>query len=383
MKAIQIALLGVLLLCTVAVWGQEKVQGALLSTSHNPATSMNEVLEKKWQDMAAIACLEAKGDIARIDAAIRRGLDDGLTVNQIKEALSHLYAYTGFPRSLNALGMLQRVLEARRAAGIVDTEGPDAYPLPADYDALRQGTEVQCKLTGRGFNYTFAPATDYYLKAHLFGDIFARNTLSHAERELVTIGALSGLPGAEAQLRAHVEGARNMSLADDTIRAIPDALQRLVGDVEGYRARRAVADVFGLPFTDVVPLEPSDFPKGEPNTAYAQYFTGNSYLARLTESGLPISNVTFEPRCRNHWHMHHKTGQTLICVNGRGWYQAWGEQPRELRPGDVVNIPAEVKHWHGAARDSWFQHIAFSIPVDGATTEWAEEVTDAEYDRLP
>ena len=347
---------------------------------------MDEALEKKWQDMAAIACLEAKGDTDGLGAAIRRGLDDGLTLNQIKEALSQLYAYTGFPRSLNALGTLQRITEDRRAAGIVDPEGPDAAPLPADYDALKRGTEVQHQLSGRDFNYAFAPATDYYLKAHLFGDIFARNNLTHAERELVTIAALSGLHGVESQLKAHVRGARNMGLSDAALCAIPDALEQLVGEAEGYRARKAVAEIFGLPFTEVAPLAPSGFPKGEPNTAYARYFTGNSYLAALSDgkgAGVPIHNVTFEPRCRNNWHIHHKTGQTLICISGRGWYQAWGEPARELHPGDVVSIPAEVKHWHGAARDSWFQHIAFSIPVDGASSEWCEPVSDAEYDKLP
>ena len=174
-----------------------------------------------------------------------------------------------------------------------------------------------------------------------------------------------------------------MGLSDGALRAIPDALEQLVGEAEGYRARKAVAEVFGEPFNELPPLEPTGFPKGEPNTAYAKYFTGNSYLAALTDSGLPIHNVTFEPRCRNNWHIHHKTGQTLICVSGRGWYQAWGEPARELHAGDVVSIPAEVKHWHGAARDSWFQHVAFSIPVDGASNEWCEPVTDEEYDKLP
>ena len=123
----------------------------------------------------------------------------------------------------------------------------------------------------------------------------------------------------------------------------------------------------------------SVFPLGDPNTAYAQYFIGNSYLAPLAG---PVSNVTFEPGCRNNWHVHHKTGQILLCTGGRGWYQEWGEPARELHPGDVVDIPAEVKHWHGAAKDSWFTHIALSVPVEGASNEWLEPVDDEQYGRL-
>lgn len=124
------------------------------------------------------------------------------------------------------------------------------------------------------------------------------------------------------------------------------------------------------------------FPIGEPNEAFAQYFIGNSYLAPLTTDRVFVSNVTFEPGCRNNWHTHHGAGQILIVVGGRGWYQEWGKPAQALKPGDVVNIPPEVKHWHGAAKDSWFSHIAFSEPVEGATNEWIEPVDDEQYGAL-
>lgn len=143
-------------------------------------TNMENVLNERQQCMVAISCLEAKGDVKALAGAINSGLDAGLTVSQVKEALSQLYAYTGFPRSLNALGTLQGVLDERKARGINDPEGKDASPLPEGYDALEQGTAVQTQLSGQPFNYAFAPATDYYLKAHLFGDIFARDNLTHA-----------------------------------------------------------------------------------------------------------------------------------------------------------------------------------------------------------
>ena len=124
------------------------------------------------------------------------------------------------------------------------------------------------------------------------------------------------------------------------------------------------------------------FPLGDKNEAYAQYFSGQSYLAVLTMEGAPSFNVTFEPGCRNNWHIHHKGGQILFCTAGIGWYQEEGKPARQLNPGDVVNIPAGVKHWHGATKDSWFSHIALSIPAEGATNEWLEPVTDEEYAKL-
>ena len=342
-----------------------------------------EVLNKKQQHLAVIAAFEAKGDIEGLKVALTDALDDGLTVNEAKEALSHLYAYTGFPRSLNGLGALQGVLAERKAKGIEDRQGKDASPLAPDYDALAQGTAVQTQLGGGvPFDYVFAPATDYYLKAHLFGDIFARNILTYAEREIVTVSALSSMPGVESQLKSHISGAKNMGVSDEQIHAIPRLLAAKVGDLEAYRAAKAIAEVYREPFNEGKPVEHMMFPKGEPNTAYARYFIGNSYLAPLLTEGLPMSNVTFEPRCRNNWHIHHKGGQILICVGGEGWYQEWGKPARKLRPGDVVNIPAEVKHWHGAAADSWFQHIAISVPAENASNEWLEAVTDEEYDKL-
>lgn len=128
------------------------------------------------------------------------------------------------------------------------------------------------------------------------------------------------------------------------------------------------------------------FPRGEANTAYAAYFTGNSWLNMLSTEGVVIGNVTFEPGCRNHWHTHHAArngGQILLCTAGRGWYQAWGSPARELHPGDVVIIPAGVKHWHGAAKDSWFAHVAVEVPGEETRNEWQEEVSDSEYDALP
>lgn len=115
---------------------------------------------------------------------------------------------------------------------------------------------------------------------------------------------------------------------------------------------------------------------------FSPFFIGQAYLNMLTTEGVPIGNVTFEPGCRNNWHIHHKGGQILLVTAGRGYYQAFGEEAQELHPGDVVFIPAEVKHWHGAACDSWFSHLAIEIPVEGSSNEWCQPVTDEEYNRL-
>lgn len=130
------------------------------------------------------------------------------------------------------------------------------------------------------------------------------------------------------------------------------------------------------------------FGLGQPNSAFAKYFKGDSYLnplARVEDIGLFLANVTFEPSCRNNWHIHHGNrggGQILICTAGEGWYQEEGKDAVSLKPGMVITIPANVKHWHGAKKDSWFSHIAVEVPGEATSTEWCEPVNDEEYDKL-
>lgn len=126
----------------------------------------------------------------------------------------------------------------------------------------------------------------------------------------------------------------------------------------------------------------SIFPIGNKNDAYAKYFIGQSYLNMLSLEQVVIGNVTFEPGCRNNWHIHHADkggGQILLVTEGSGYYQEWGKAPRKLSPGDVVNIPAGVKHWHGATQNSWFAHLAVEVPSENGCTEWCEPVSDEEY----
>lgn len=313
------------------------------------------VLSPRQQDIAFIASYTASGDLENLKKAIKIGLTKSdMTVNEIKEIMTQLYAYCGFPRSLNAMGVLMDV--SKNGAYRIGTEGKF---LDGKANKNKIGTKKQTKLVGKkvkGEIYNFAPAIDVFLKEHLFADIFSRGILSDQERELATIAALSSMDDVTPQLLAHIQIAKNIGLKQEHI----DAILKLT--------RNTRQPLFGL---------------GEPNTAYAKYFVGQSYLQPLSKEQVHISNVTFEPGCRNNWHIHHKGGQVLLCTEGRGWYQEWNKEPRELKKGDVVNIPPEVKHWHGAAKDSWFTHIALAVPAENATTEWLEEVSEEEYNELP
>ena len=336
--------------------------------------------------MSAIACDEAKGDLVALESAIHNGLEAELTVSQIKEALSQLYAYTGFPRSLNSLGVLQNVVESRKSKDKRVIMGEDASPLSDDYDALKEGTRVQAQLVGKAFEYAFAPATDYYLKAHLFGDIFARDNLTYADRELVTVSALSGLEGVEPQLKAHIAGARNMGVSEEQLQGIVVALAANGLMNEAGRLAKAYDELSNSDSGLTVERSNSasgpttKWSVGSPNAAYAQYFVGQSFLQPYWGG---VANVTFEPRCRNNWHVHHGAVQVLICVSGKGWYQEWNKPAVALTPGTVIAIPAGVKHWHGAAADSWMQHLALHTQEQpDAANEWLEPVSDTQYDKL-
>ena len=337
-----------------------------------------QTLTERQLLLCACASLEAQGDLERLEPAIRSALDGGVTIGELKEAFSQLYAYTGFPRSLNALGSLQKVLAARKAQGIIDNEGKP-WTRPAIWSdaerALKQGTEVQTRLTGKPFDYGFCPQDDYYLKSHLFGDIFAGEGLSAADRELVTVAALSSLKGVEPQLAAHKAGAVNMGNTGEQVEEVCKWLSD-----NGFSQSDCAADA-----------NAGAWPKGQPNTGYAQYFIGGSHLAPIRPANLAegegsvanYANVTFEPGCRNNWHIHHGAHQILICVSGRGWYQEWGKPAIALTPGMIIDIPDEVKHWHGAQRDSWFQHLTTHVATGGEqSNEWLEPVTDEIYNAL-
>lgn len=241
---------------------------------------------------------------------------------------------------------------------------------------------------GRDQLGTIAPLFAHLNDDVLFGEVWDQETIDIKTKCIVTVTTLMASGITDASLAHHLANAKAHGVSRDEIVAVVTHAAMYCGWPKGWAVFRMIKEVWGedeqVGATSVdEPQGLSEiFPMGEPNDAYAQYFIGRSWLAPLGDPQLGAANVTFEPGCRNNWHVHHKGGQVLICVAGRGWYQEWGKPAQELHPGDVVSIPPEVKHWHGAARDSWFQHIALAVPAEGASAEWLEPVTDEAYAQL-
>ena len=224
----------------------------------------------------------------------------------------------------------------------------------------------------------------------LFGEVWSlTDKLGLRDRSLVTITSLISQGITDSSLTYHLLSAKNNGITRTEIAEIITHIGFYAGWPKAWAAFRLAKDVWAEDTIgeDAKAAFQRDmiFPIGEPNTAYAQYFTGNSYLATVSREQVTVFNVTFEPRCRNNWHIHKATeggGQMLIGVAGRGWYQEEGKPAVEIRPGTVIHIPAGVKHWHGAATDSWFAHLAFEIAGENTSNEWLEPVTDEAYDQL-
>lgn len=236
----------------------------------------------------------------------------------------------------------------------------------------------------------FAPEFAHLNDDILFGEVWSRNDLlSLRDRSLVTITALISMGITDTSLVYHLQEAKKNGITRTEISEILTHIAFYAGWPKAWAAFRLAKDVWN----DDIKGEDAKaefarsmiFPIGEPNTAYAKYFIGNSYLAQISTDQIPFANVTFEPGCRNNWHIHKAEkggGQMLVGVAGRGWYQEEGKDPVEILPGTVINIPANVKHWHGAAKDSWFAHLAFGVPGEETENIWLEPVTDEQYNSL-
>ena len=240
---------------------------------------------------------------------------------------------------------------------------------------------------GRNMLGEFAPKFAQLNDDVLFGEVWSReDKLSLKMRSILTVTTLVAKGMFDTSFEHHMANAKNNGVTREEMSEILTHVAFYAGWPNAWAAFRAALEVYGDEADDGAGAEFSPmFGKGNPNDAYAQYFIGNSYLNPLTnpaEAGVGLANVTFEPGCRNNWHIHHADkggGQILICTDGRGWYQEWGKEPQQLLPGTVVVIPAGVKHWHGAAADSWFSHIAFEAPGENCSNEWLEPVDDSQY----
>ena len=256
--------------------------------------------------------------------------------------------------------------------------------------AAQQGSRTRVTQTaGRRILGEFAPDFAKYNDDVLFGEVWNAMGLTPRERSLVTVSVLVGKGIVDGSLKHHLTFAKQNGVTRTEIAALLTHAAFYAGWPNAWAAFNMAVEVWAEQTAGDAELEAFArtmiFPVGEPNAAYAQYFTGRSWLAPLSTEQVAIYNVTFEPGCRNNWHVHRAQkagGQMLVCVAGRGWYQEEGKEAVALYPGDVVHIPANVKHWHGAASDSWFAHLAVAVAGEACSDEWLESVTDEHYARL-
>ncbi|MBR6209663.1 MAG: carboxymuconolactone decarboxylase family protein [Clostridiales bacterium] len=233
---------------------------------------------------------------------------------------------------------------------------------------------------GRDQLGSFAPEFAHYNDDVLFGENWNNGDLDLKTRSIITVVALMSQGITDSSIKYHIQNAKNNGVTQKEIAAVITHVAFYAGWPKAWAVFNLAKEIYN----DQMP-ETSDkdryqntifFPIGEPNP-YGEFFEGQSYLAPVTTEQIAVFNVTFEPGCKNHWHIHHASkggGQMLICVGGRGYYQEWGKEPVEMTPGTVINIPANVKHWHGAADDSWFSHLAIEIAGEETSTEWCEKV---------
>ncbi len=255
---------------------------------------------------------------------------------------------------------------------------------------MAQSQTVVKQTAGRDALGDFAPEFAALNDDVLFGEVWSRtDKLPLRDRSIVTVTALVSSGIIDSSLTYHLQEAKKNGVTRTEIAEILTQVAFYAGWPKAWGAFRQAKEVWrDTTAADDERLrfeQEMIFPVGEPNTAYARYFTGNSYLARISDSQVPVANVTFEPRCRNNWHIHKATeggGQMLVGVAGRGWYQEEGKPAQKILPGTVIHIPANVKHWHGAAADSWFAHLAFEVAGENTENVWLEPVTDEEYDKL-
>lgn len=241
---------------------------------------------------------------------------------------------------------------------------------------------------------TFAPKFAELNDDVLFGEVWSRtDRLGLRDRSLVTVTSLISQGITDSSLKYHLQSAKNNGITRTEIAEAITHIAFYAGWPKAWAAFNLAKEVWNEGEAVDTSADAARaafqremiFPIGQPNKAYARYFTGRSYLAPISTEQIKISNVTFEPRCRNFWHIHHASkggGQMLIGIAGRGWYQEEGKPAVQILPGTVIHIPANVKHWHGAAADSWFAHLAFEVPGENTSNEWLEPVGDEAYDAL-
>ncbi len=232
----------------------------------------------------------------------------------------------------------------------------------------------------------FAPEFAHFNDDILFGENWNNNDIDRKTRCMITVVALMSSGITDSSLVYHLENAKKNGVTKKEIAVVITHVAFYTGWPKAWAVFNLAKDVWNEDEKGengkAAHAQSMVFEIGAPNDAYAKYFVGQSYLAPISTEQVGVFNVTFEPGCRNNWHIHHADkggGQILVCVAGRGYYQEWGKEPVEMNPGDCVNIPVGVKHWHGAAPDSWFSHLAIEVPGENGSSEWCEAVTEEQY----
>lgn len=354
------------------------VLGLISLGTGNLRSQTMEKLDSRQHSIVVIAANTATGNLDMLKTALNEGLESGLTVNEIKEVLIQMYAYCGFPRSLQGLTTFMQVVDERKAAGITDPVGEEPQTVPTE-GKYEQGRATLGELTktepgAPAGVYAFAPGIESFLKEHLFADIFHRGVLSHSDRELATVAALTTMPGVEPMLQSHISMCRNTGVSDSQLRQLIETVRPAAGITRAENALKILAGEA---------LGRSDALFGKGDSGSEAYFAGEVQVQPLVmpdeiENLYGIAQVTFFPGGRTNWHTH-PLGQVLLCTEGEGYYQERGKAAQKLTAGSVVNIPAGVEHWHGAAPDSRFVHVAISNMKDGSNATWTTPVTDTEY----
>lgn len=368
---------------------QDKELRAVMDNfTQNEVPAATPLVEKREVELIRLVSLVTQQSGVLLQEEVATALAQGLSPEEILEAIYQCAPYTGFPRTVDAVEIARSVFKAKNVK--VD----ENRATVTAQSRLEAGADAQGTLFGETFRDMAKngkdgmPTINYFLASNCFGDYYTRKGLDLNTRELLTMAILVNL-GTEPQLKAHIGANLKIRTAEYVEQAIYNCLP-YCGYPRTLNALRllkeAVAEAKTATVAKSMPGKDwSVFPVGKPNDAYAKYFVGKSYLDMISTEQVGVGNVTFEPACRNNWHIHHAKkggGQILIATAGRGYYQEWGKPAVELKPGDVVNIPAGVKHWHGAAPDSWFQHLAIEVPGEGTSNEWLEPVSDEEYARL-
>lgn len=348
-----------------------------------------DTLNKQQVGIISIAALTAKGDAEGLKKELNQGLDAGLSILQVKECIIHTYAYCGFPRSIRGLQTFMIVLDERKSKGIQDIVGIDATPVEQDGSRYAVGNKILSELTKAPLDRplpayaVFAPIIDTFLKEHLFADIFERDVLSFAERELVTISVLSAIGSAEPMLRNHFAICLNVGLTSTQLYEFVDVIDSTLKGAAGTNAMSILNEVLGtknVNLASTVGTSTTVFPRGE--KVVSTHFTGTVWLHMLvntdTTFNVNTGNVTFEPGARTNWHAH-PGGQLLLVTSGKGRYQEQGKPVVEIRQGDVIKCEPNVIHWHGAAPDSELTHIAIGTNQHKGAVKWLAPVTDEEY----